>query len=119
MTSFFFSRASGTRSSDTNDGVTVLPLFRPAEDNRADADRANTRGQPASVIALSGASRNGGRKAGMFDSGRTSGGRSMPSASRMNERLARIRAHAPGYAAATLARSDPSASATPSSMFVV
>ena len=55
----------------------------------------------------------------MFEKGNTSGCSSMPSASAMNRRRASIRAHASGKRAAMSLRSASSASAIPSSMFVV
>ena len=52
--------------------------------------------EPATVIARSGRSRNGGRYAGRFEKGSTSGWSSMPRASAMNARRASIRAQASG-----------------------
>ena len=104
---FVMRRATGDRWLN----VAVLPV--------SPDDWTTERRQAASVIARSGRSRNGGRWPARFENGSTSGCSSMPSASAMKRRRAWMRLHAPGYAAASSPRSDSSASATPSSMFVV
>ena len=55
----------------------------------------------------------------MFENGNTSGCSSIPSTSVMKRRRFSIRCHAAGYFIAKSRRSDPSARAMPSSMFVV